>query len=70
MIFSVAELISFTSEFVDLEPGDLISTGSPPGIGTFADRSLSLDEGDRVRMELLLGGHVACRLENGVVRYR
>ena len=33
MVFPVAELISFLSQFFTLEPGDIISTGTPPGVG-------------------------------------
>jgi len=33
MIFSVARLISYCSELMTLEPGDLITTGTPPGVG-------------------------------------
>lgn len=33
MIFSVAEIISYLSRFMTLEPGDLITTGTPPGVG-------------------------------------
>ncbi|MCP3735864.1 fumarylacetoacetate hydrolase family protein [Sphingomonas sp. RP10(2022)] len=33
MIFDVAELISYVSEYVTLEPGDLMITGTPPGVG-------------------------------------
>jgi 2,4-diketo-3-deoxy-L-fuconate hydrolase len=33
MIFSVAEIVSYLSEFMTLEPGDLITTGTPPGVG-------------------------------------
>ena len=33
MIFSVARLVSFISGFMSLHPGDIISTGTPPGIG-------------------------------------
>ncbi|MEN5364744.1 fumarylacetoacetate hydrolase family protein [Brevundimonas intermedia] len=33
MIFSVAEIVSYVSEFMTLEPGDLITTGTPPGVG-------------------------------------
>ena len=33
MIFGVAELISYCSRFMTLEPGDVISTGTPPGVG-------------------------------------
>jgi 2-keto-4-pentenoate hydratase/2-oxohepta-3-ene-1,7-dioic acid hydratase in catechol pathway len=33
MIFSVAKLVSYVSEFMTLEPGDIITTGTPPGVG-------------------------------------
>ncbi|WP_312148030.1 fumarylacetoacetate hydrolase family protein [Brevundimonas sp.] len=33
MIFGVAEIVSYVSQFMTLEPGDLITTGTPPGVG-------------------------------------
>ncbi|MBV8617535.1 MAG: fumarylacetoacetate hydrolase family protein [Curvibacter sp.] len=33
MIFSVAKLISYVSQFITLEPGDVLTTGTPPGVG-------------------------------------
>jgi ureidoglycolate lyase len=33
MIFGVAELVSYISQFMSLQPGDIISTGTPPGVG-------------------------------------
>ena len=33
MVFSVAEIISFLSRFMTLLPGDVIATGTPPGVG-------------------------------------
>ncbi len=33
MIFGVAKLVSYTSHFMTLHPGDIISTGTPPGVG-------------------------------------
>ncbi len=33
MIFGVAEIVAYVSEFMTLEPGDLITTGTPPGVG-------------------------------------
>ena len=33
MIFGVAELVSYVSRFMSLQPGDVISTGTPPGVG-------------------------------------
>ena len=33
MVFGVAEIVSYVSQFMTLEPGDLITTGTPPGVG-------------------------------------
>lgn len=33
MIFGVAEIVSYVSQFMSLQPGDVISTGTPPGVG-------------------------------------
>lgn len=33
MIFDVAEIVSYVSQFMTLEPGDIITTGTPPGVG-------------------------------------
>ncbi len=33
MVFGIAKLVSYVSEFLTLEPGDIISTGTPPGVG-------------------------------------
>ena len=33
MVFGVAKLISYVSQFMTLEPGDVITTGTPPGVG-------------------------------------
>ncbi len=33
MVFGVAHLISYISQFMSLHPGDIISTGTPPGVG-------------------------------------
>jgi 2-keto-4-pentenoate hydratase/2-oxohepta-3-ene-1,7-dioic acid hydratase in catechol pathway len=52
MIFSVAELIAFASEAITLEPGDLLLTGTPPGVGEFRDPPLYLAEGDEVTIEI------------------
>jgi 5-oxopent-3-ene-1,2,5-tricarboxylate decarboxylase/2-hydroxyhepta-2,4-diene-1,7-dioate isomerase len=57
MMFSVAVIISYVSAFMTLEPGDLIATGTPPGVG-------SLLPGSRVRIEIEPIG----ALENTVVR--
>jgi 2-keto-4-pentenoate hydratase/2-oxohepta-3-ene-1,7-dioic acid hydratase in catechol pathway len=33
MVFSVAKLVSYVSHFITLHPGDIIATGTPPGVG-------------------------------------
>jgi 2-keto-4-pentenoate hydratase/2-oxohepta-3-ene-1,7-dioic acid hydratase in catechol pathway len=50
MIFTPAEAIAFISQFVTLEPGDLISTGTPAGIGLM--KKIKLQPGDRIRGEI------------------
>jgi 2-keto-4-pentenoate hydratase/2-oxohepta-3-ene-1,7-dioic acid hydratase in catechol pathway len=52
MIFSVAELIAFASEAITLEPGDLILTGTPAGVGVFRDPPVFLADGDEVTVEI------------------
>lgn len=50
MIRSVADLVSFVSSRVRLEPGDVIATGTPEGVGTFQD--VELHPGDRVEIDI------------------
>ncbi|MFY0691881.1 MAG: fumarylacetoacetate hydrolase family protein [Paracoccaceae bacterium] len=55
MIFSVAQIISHLSQLMTLHPGDLISTGTPPGVGTgMKPEPVYLKKGDR--MELWIEG--------------
>jgi 2-keto-4-pentenoate hydratase/2-oxohepta-3-ene-1,7-dioic acid hydratase in catechol pathway len=52
MIWPVAELIEFISRSITLEPGDVIATGTPSGVGVFRDPPVFLEPGDRVRCEI------------------
>jgi 2,4-diketo-3-deoxy-L-fuconate hydrolase len=52
MIWSVAELIEFISAAITLDPGDVIATGTPSGVGVFRDPPVFLEPGDRVRCEI------------------
>ena len=52
MIFGVAELISFCSHNFALEPGDVILTGTPWGVGEFMEPKQSLKDGDVVECEI------------------
>ena len=46
MIFSVAKIISYVSQFMTLEPGDIITTGTPPGVGMGMKPPLFVKKGD------------------------
>jgi 2-keto-4-pentenoate hydratase/2-oxohepta-3-ene-1,7-dioic acid hydratase in catechol pathway len=52
MVFGVAELVSFISRTITLEPGDLLATGTPAGVGMAADPPGYLGPGDRMRVEI------------------
>jgi 2-keto-4-pentenoate hydratase/2-oxohepta-3-ene-1,7-dioic acid hydratase in catechol pathway len=52
MVFTVAELIAFASEAITLEPGDLLLTGTPGGVGEFRDPPVYLRDGDEVTVEI------------------
>jgi 2-keto-4-pentenoate hydratase/2-oxohepta-3-ene-1,7-dioic acid hydratase in catechol pathway len=64
MIFTVAECISHLSELMTLHPGDVISTGTPPGVGLgIKPEPVFLQEGDV--MELTIDGLGQQRQEVG-----
>jgi 2-keto-4-pentenoate hydratase/2-oxohepta-3-ene-1,7-dioic acid hydratase in catechol pathway len=51
MIFGVAALVAYISRFMTLEPGDLITTGTPPGVGMGVKPTpLYLQAGDVMRL--------------------
>jgi 2,4-diketo-3-deoxy-L-fuconate hydrolase len=50
MVFGVAYLISFLSRFMSLQPGDIISTGTPPGVGLGQHPPTYLKPGNRMRL--------------------
>ena len=52
MVFGVADLIAFISESITLEPGDLVITGTPSGVGVFREPPVFLAPGDVVRVEV------------------
>ncbi|HYL40172.1 MAG TPA: fumarylacetoacetate hydrolase family protein, partial [Candidatus Binatus sp.] len=63
MIWPVHELVATISRAITLEPGDLIATGTPAGVGVFRTPPVFLEPGDRVRCEVeRIGG-----VENPVV---
>lgn len=52
MIHSVASLIAYISQFTHLEPGDVIATGTPAGVGAGRTPPLWLKPGDQVEVEI------------------
>jgi 2-keto-4-pentenoate hydratase/2-oxohepta-3-ene-1,7-dioic acid hydratase in catechol pathway len=50
MIFGVAALVSYISRFLTLHPGDIIATGTPPGVGMAQDPPTFLKPGNVVRL--------------------
>ena len=52
MIFPVAELVSYLSRHFTLEPGDLIMTGTPSGVGVFRDPPIFMQNNDLIEIEI------------------
>ncbi len=50
MIFSVAHIVSYLSNFMRLEPGDVITTGTPPGVGMGKKPPVYLKSGDTMHL--------------------
>lgn len=62
MIFPVARLIEYIAAFMTLEPGDVIATGTPAGVGAFRTPAQWLQPGDRIRIEIAGIGELANRI--------
>ncbi|MFV0388076.1 MAG: fumarylacetoacetate hydrolase family protein [Pyrinomonadaceae bacterium] len=52
LIFGIAELIEFLSRYITLEPGDVIATGTPPGVGFARKPAVYLKDGDVCEVEI------------------
>jgi 5-carboxymethyl-2-hydroxymuconate isomerase len=52
LIFGVDEIVSYASQTMTLEPGDLILTGTPAGVGFFREPQRLLQPGDEVTIEI------------------
>jgi 2-keto-4-pentenoate hydratase/2-oxohepta-3-ene-1,7-dioic acid hydratase in catechol pathway len=67
MVFGVASLVSFCSQAMTLEPGDVIATGTPSGVGWFRDPKRALKDGDEVVIDIERVGRLVnrCREEVG-----
>ena len=64
-IFGVDELIAHLSQLITLEPGDVIFTGTPPGVGMGRDPQVWLKPGDVVEVEIEGLGVLTNRVEAG-----
>jgi 2-keto-4-pentenoate hydratase/2-oxohepta-3-ene-1,7-dioic acid hydratase in catechol pathway len=64
MIFDVAKLISYVSHFMSLQPGDLITTGTPPGVGFARKPPVYLKAGDSIRASITKLGEQRQRVVN------
>ena len=69
MYFAVAEIVSYCSMAFTLEPGDVIASGTPGGVGAFRTPPRFLADGDRVRVEIERIGMLenVCRVETTVM---
>lgn len=50
MIFTVRQIVSYLSQFMILEPGDVITTGTPPGVGLGMKPPMFLKDGDEMHL--------------------
>jgi len=52
MIFNVDIIVSYVSKFMSLQTGDIITTGTPPGVGMGKKPQIFLKEGDKIRLSI------------------
>ena len=52
MVFGVADVIAYITRAITLEPGDLIATGTPAGVGAFRDPPVFMQPGDEITIEI------------------
>jgi len=64
LIFGVPELIAFLSETITLEPGDVIATGTPPGVGFARKPPVFLKHGDEMEVEIEKIGTLGSLIRN------
>lgn len=65
LIFGIAELISYLSRSFTFQPGDIIATGTPPGVGFSRKPPRFLQDGDVVEVEIEKIGKIANRVVRG-----
>jgi 2-keto-4-pentenoate hydratase/2-oxohepta-3-ene-1,7-dioic acid hydratase in catechol pathway len=64
LILSVAALVAYISRYMTLEPGDIIATGTPAGVGAFRKPPVFLKGGDRVKLEIDRIGTLETTIKN------
>ena len=52
MIFNVDSIVSYVSKFMSLQAGDIITTGTPPGVGMGKKPQIFLKEADKIRLSI------------------
>ncbi|PKP85175.1 MAG: 2-hydroxyhepta-2,4-diene-1,7-dioate isomerase [Alphaproteobacteria bacterium HGW-Alphaproteobacteria-2] len=52
MVFGIAEIVAYVSRFMTLHPGDIVTTGTPPGVGMGMKPPVFLKDGDVMRAEI------------------
>ena len=52
MIFDIDYIVSYVSKFMSLQPGDIITTGTPPGVGMGMKPQLFLKAGDKIKLSI------------------
>jgi 2,4-diketo-3-deoxy-L-fuconate hydrolase len=67
MIFDIYEIVRYVSQFMTLEPGDLITTGTPPGVGLGMKPPQYLRSGDIVELSIEGLGHQRQRFRNAEI---
>ncbi|GAB7386421.1 fumarylacetoacetate hydrolase family protein [Bacillaceae bacterium] len=63
LVFTVPYLVSFLSSLMTLEPGDIVLTGTPGGVGVARDPQVFLQDGDLVRIEIDKIGYIENRVK-------
>ena len=62
LIFSIPKLLSHLSELMTLEPGDIVSTGTPDGVGSVREPRVWLADGDEIAIESQTLGRLETRI--------
>ena len=52
MIFNIDVIVSYVSKFMSLQPGDIITTGTPPGVGMGMKPQVFLKSGDKMKLSI------------------